>query len=75
MVAKKRVPVLRKQSHDQNLKNKPTFPKEFLNTILLKVGEYKYIYIFEIFFNSLFCLKMAAKTVLSYCKMRLIYAN
>ena len=35
---------------------------EFFNEIWLKVGENKYIYIFEIKFEKkIFCLKMAAK--------------
>ena len=32
---------------------KTTFPKEFFNKIWLKVGKYKYIYIFEIKFEKI----------------------
>ena len=55
---------------------KTTFPKEFFNEILLKVGEYEYIYITEItFLKKLFRFKMAAKTIFWYCAIMLIYAN
>ena len=33
-------------------KKKPSFPKEFLNKIKLKVEEHKYTYIFEIKFEK-----------------------
>ena len=35
---------------------------EFFNEIWLKVGKHEYIYIFEIKFEKIFCLKMATKT-------------
>ena len=56
---------------------KTTFPrKESLNEILLKVGEYEYIYITEITLKKkLFRFKMAAKTIFWYCAIMLIYAN
>ena len=59
MVAKKRIFV----SRDQNLKNH--CPSDFFfNEIRRKVGEHKYIDIFEIKFEKkkIFCFKMAAKT-------------
>ena len=48
----------------------------FFNEIWLKVGEHRYIYIFEIKFEKkLFCLKMAAKISLCIVQLILIYAN
>ena len=58
---------MQKKSRDQNLKKKNkkknTFPMEFFNEIWLKVGEHKYIYIFEIKFEKKNIYpKMAAET-------------
>ena len=47
---------------------KTPFPKEVFNKIWLNVKEHKYIYIYEIKFEKICCLKMGAKT--SFLTMR-----
>ena len=60
MVAKKQIFVLQNYSHVTKIW-KTTFPVEFFN-VWLKVGEYEYIYTYEIKFEKkIFCLKMAAR--------------
>ena len=56
---------------------KTTFPKEFFNEIWLKVGEHEYINITEITFKKkkIIPFKMAAKTIVWYYAIMLIYAN
>ena len=63
-------------NHNLKKKKKNNFPKEFFNEIWLKIGEYKFIYIFEIKFEKNYSVKKWwPKQVLSYCAMMLIYAN